>query len=452
VVCVFIARSITGSITRCINLTTEYIDKTRTGGITILYDAVLAMEQGDLTKEVSRGTWLLDFGTNDEFAKLAKSYNELLHMFRETIDSFGRSKKTFSYLIRSIQEDANRVTSASTSLASTAENVASGSAEIGSSMREVSRASEQSARGAVEVAQGGASQAQSLAHGNELVKELVTAVNSVARDAETATQASDKAKAAAAGGAEAVNQTIAGMNRIQQTVDNAAEVVRTLGSASAQIGAIVGTIEDIADQTNLLALNAAIEAARAGEAGRGFAVVADEVRKLAERSRGATQEIGSLIATVQSQTEQAVAAMESGTHEVEAGAELAGQAGAALSEIQSVVVEVTAQVGNICAAAAEMLKSSQEVAGAISEVAAIVEESSAAAEEMSASSEQVSASISGVAETVDSQHRAVDELVASSKTLSSVAESLESATSRFRIEVKDELSDSHPTRHLAKAA
>ena len=129
----------------------------------------------------------------------------------------------------------------------------------------------------------------------------------------------ERVNGALAAGQEAVDETAGGMNRIKSTVDSTAATVTELGAKSDQIGAIVETIDDIAEQTNLLALNAAIEAARAGEQGKGFAVVADEVRKLAERSSRATKEIAALIAEVQTETEAAVKAMAAGAGEVAVG-------------------------------------------------------------------------------------------------------------------------------------
>jgi len=179
---------------------------------------------------------------------------------------------------------------------------------------------------------------------------------------------------AANNGASTVRQTVDGMARIKGRVEGAAAKVTVARRQVDQIGAIVETIDDIAEQTNLLALNAAIEAARAGEQGKGFAVVADEVRKLAERSSHATKEIADLIADVQGETEAAVKAMQVGAAEVEAGAGLAERAGAALDDISGAVQSSSAAVRRIVQAMEAMQTSSAGLVAASDAIATIAEQ------------------------------------------------------------------------------
>ena len=352
--------------------------------------------------------------------------------------AFVTMTKNLRQIVRQMQTSASQVSASANTLAGASQQIGAATEEISATMSEVAQASEQSARGASEIAQETQNQATSIAEGAEQVKELAQAVQNVATEAEAASEAAAQATRTAKDGMSAVEQTVAGMQRIQGAVSQSAQVIHSLGQTSAQIGSIVNTIDEIAGQTNLLALNAAIEAARAGEAGRGFAVVADEVRKLAERCTSATKDIGTLIADIQRQTGQAVSAMETGTQEVTAGMTLAGEAGAALERIQAVVSEMSGRVLGISAAAEEMSASADGVSATISEVAAVIEESSAAAEEMSASSEEVSASVQTVAETTAQQGAAVEDLVASASDLSQVSETLAELVARFQIEGKHE--------------
>ena len=395
--------------------------------------AVEALEQGDLTAEITTAAQPLQITTRDEFGRMGATFNSMLKRIHDTVDSFRKSQAALSDLIRRLQENAAQVTQASITVAEVSQNIGDATEEIGGVMLEVSQASDQSARGASEVAQGSAAQARSVSDSADLVKQLAKAVRDITRDAEAATQAAGLANESAAEGGKTVALAVRGMQSIHKSVSQSARVIEALGSSSEQIGSIVATIEQIAEQTNLLALNAAIEAARAGEAGRGFAVVADEVRKLAERSSAATREIGALIAEVQARTGEAVKTMETGTREVASGAALAEEAGAALQRIQSVVQGVTERVMGISAASEQMSASADDVSRSIGDIAAVVEQSSAAAEEMSASAEEVSASIQTVTDTAAQQTASVEELVASAEELANIAQTLENAISQFRV-------------------
>ena len=165
-----------------------------------------------------------------------------------------------------------------------------------------------------------------------------------------------------------MTQTVSEMQQISEVVGQAAHIIMTLGQSSDQIGEIVRVIEDIADQTNLLALNAAIEAARAGEQGRGFAVVADEVRKLAERTTKATKEIGDMIRQIQQDTKSAVSSMDQGTNQVGQGVELANKTGEALVQIHTMINSTAEMIQQIANAAEEQSTVTRQIASDLESV------------------------------------------------------------------------------------
>jgi methyl-accepting chemotaxis protein len=228
------------------------------------------------------------------------------------------------------------------------------------------------------------------------------------------------------------------MTQIQAVVGQAAGKVRELGVLGQKIGAVVETIDDIAEQTNLLALNAAIEAARAGEHGKGFAVVADEVRKLAERSGRETKQIADLIAQVQTGTQEAVAAMDSGAATVELGSQKAAQAGAALEQILAAVQETVRQVGEIASSSQRMASGARSVTNAMHSISAVVEESSAATEEMAAQASAVTNAIQSIAAVSEEQSAATEEVSASTEQMSAQVEEM-SAQAQELADTADQL-------------
>src|SRR5438132_251136 len=208
------------------------------------------------------------------------------------------------------------------------------------------------------------------------ITELLAVINQVSNNAEASAEAARRALDAAEQGNRAVRDTLDGMQRIRASVQATAKKIKSLGDRSLEISEIINVINDITEQTNLLALNAAIEAARAGEAGRGFAVVADEVRKLAEHSRSATKDIAALIKAIQAETNEAVIVMEEGTKEVEGGASLADQAGRALDAISNVVRQSAELVQEISLASKQQVRGTEGVAHAMQIISSITRQTS----------------------------------------------------------------------------
>lgn len=250
-------------------------------------------------------------------------------------------------LARSMNVMTDQLNSILTTVASNSDKVARASAELTSNSERIATDSEEAASQAVAVSTAS--------------REMAATAEDIARNCMQVAEGAKVASSSANVGAVVVQETIEGMGRISEKVRESAETIDGLGRRSDEIGSIISTIEDIAEQTNLLALNAAIEAARAGEQGRGFAVVADEVRALAERTTKATKEIGEMIKGVQLETRAAVGSMENGVREVEKGIEGASRSGSALQEIIDEISEVHSQVNQIATAAEEQTATTNEI-------------------------------------------------------------------------------------------
>jgi len=252
--------------------------------------------------------------------------------------------------------------------------ITNASGTVSSAAAQLSASSEQIATGTEEVA----AQAGTVATAGE---EMAATSMEIARNCSMAAESSHRANDSAAMGSSIVRETVMVMNRIADRVKDSAKTVERLGSRSDQIGEIVGTIEDIADQTNLLALNAAIEAARAGEQGRGFAVVADEVRALAERTTQATKEIGRMIQAIQNETEGAVDVMKEGVSEVANGTAEAARSGDALQDILDQINAVTLQVSQMATAAEQQTAATAEISSNMQLITEVIHDAATGAEE-----------------------------------------------------------------------
>lgn len=283
--------------------------------------------EGDLTKRI-------DVTSRDEIGQMAERFNIFMERLHATI--------------LQVAESSKQVASAAQMLDTSAEQMAAGAEEVSAQVSSAATASEQMSATSGEIAQ----------------------------NCTRAARSSEKANESARAGGDVIQQTVLIMNQISERVKRSAEIIKSLGTRSDQIGEVVGLINDIADQTNLLALNAAIEAARAGEHGRGFAVVADEVRKLAERTTEATKEIGETIEAMQRETKSAVASMEEGVREVERGTGEAAKSGEALTDILTQISTVSSEVGQIAAASEEQTATTNEMANNIQQISEVMRETS----------------------------------------------------------------------------
>jgi twitching motility protein PilJ len=242
---------------------------------------------------------------------------------------------------------------------------------------QVSGAAQESQQTALHLAEASDHQAQEIAGASAAINEMAVTIDQVSANAAESALVASKSVSIANNGAKLVQNTIHGMDTIREQIQDTSKRIKRLGESSQEIGDIVSLINDIADQTNILALNAAIQASMAGDAGRGFAVVADEVQRLAERSAGATKQIESLVKTIQTDTNEAVKSMEQTTSEVVGGARLAQDAGVALEEIEGVSANLAELIQNISNAARQQASSAGHISNTMNVIQEITSQTSA---------------------------------------------------------------------------
>ncbi len=383
--------------------------------------AAQAIADGDLTAQVQPR------GITDT---LGNAFRQMIDNLRNLIGQVQENAIQVAAATQQINAAAEQSAQASQQVASTIQQVAQGTGQQTEAVTGAAAQVDQMTAAIDGIAQGAQEQARAVEQASGNLTELSAAIEQIATSAQSSASASQQSAGTAEQGAQTVAKTVEAMTAIRGAVSEVGERVQQMQEHSAQIGDIVETINDIAGQTNLLALNAAIEAARAGEQGRGFAVVADEVRRLAERSSQATQEIATLIQTVQDAILEAVQAMDASLEQVESGSALAGEAGVALQEILEGARQVSDQVQQIASVAQQMGASSGELVTAMDSVSAIVEENTAAAEESAASSAEISTAMESVASISEENSAASQEVSAMTEEMSAQSEEVTaSATS-----------------------
>ncbi len=272
--------------------------------------------------------------------------------------------------------------------------------EINRATGQVNQATEQAQSISNELLSAAERQSKEIQHSSETVDQIVRSIQEVSSTAAESAQVARSSLSAAEQGAEAVGNQIKGMNEIREQIQETAKRIKRLGESSQEIGEIVELISDITEQTNVLALNAAIQAAAAGEAGRGFSVVAEEVQRLAERSGEATKQIGAIVKTIQADTHDAVAAMEVSTQGVVEGAKLSDAAGTALSEIGQVSVQLARLIESIAKETDDQTRLAARVSASMRDILAITEQTTQGAKQSEAAVSQLTGLASDLKESV----------------------------------------------------
>jgi methyl-accepting chemotaxis protein len=373
----------------------------------------------EAASRISMGDLAVEIGCYGESDQLGVSLNAMVVSLQGVIGQMAESAAALNMTSNELKDVAGRTRESSD--------------EINEAISISAQAATEGAVATEQMAEGCDAGAKSAAQAADSMKQLKSAIalakEGVDREIASASEAVDLAKQGDAN----MSELLLLMDGIRSETERSVERVRQLGTKGNEVGAIVKLINDIAEQTNLLALNAAIEAARAGEHGRGFAVVADEVGKLAQRSAAATREISGLIAEVQAGVKASLEAMEASTHQVEKGARQSRQTAGALRRMIEQTVVVTDEAAKLGETAKAMDSSSRDMESAVESVAAVSEETAASAEELSATTREISESAAKAASASAAQTTEIMGIAASAEALQTMARDLSDVVDRFTL-------------------
>lgn len=389
----------------------------------------------------------LKIRSKDEFGELAQAFSGAARQMRTLLQDIAGAASDITGQVVTLSEGAGQTAAAAEQVSRTMEDMAGGAATQGRGSSDAAEAAAALRREMEGVSRSTDEQARQVGETAQAVERLSVAMEGLTQTAARIRGVIERNGQAAGVGLTVVDKTVEGMSRIEAAVGEVVQRLSELADSSGRIGQITTAITEIADQTNLLALNAAIEAARAGEHGRGFAVVADEVRKLAERSAASAGEISQLVASIQSGTDKLVQAMEHSSEEVKVGADLASQAGRALQEVVGSAGEAATATEELVRGASSISSSGATINETIQAIAGMVQQNTAATERMAVSADTVAAAVASVAHVAEGNAAAtqevsasaeemtasIEEIVAAAEALRGVVDRLQGGVSRFQL-------------------
>jgi methyl-accepting chemotaxis protein len=406
-------------------------------------------ETGDLDQSI-------DIHRQDEVGVLADNFNKMILHLKEMADvsaaiaegqlsvavqprsnqdtmakAFARMTKGLRDLVRQVRDSAGQVASGASQMAGASDESAKVSVQAASAIDEVTSTMHEMSINVQNVVKNTQVQASSVSETSASIDEMVTSIQRVADTAKLLVDISHRSREEVQTGMVTMDKATEGLNRASHSIQSSAEIIDVLGRRADDIGKIIEVIDDLAEQTNLLALNAAIEAARAGEHGLGFAVVAEEVRKLAEKSTQSTKEISELIQGIQKEAREAVENMEKSTNMVQEGMVLNKDLSLALEKISDVVSEVYKFSQEIGAATTEQSNGSSQIAKATNRLTEITQEINSSVEEQASGAQAVVRAMEKMRELVQQSTSSSTELAAAAEQMSKLSRALLDSMNRF---------------------